>query len=117
MAVRRTASFAGLAFAATLVAGFPAAGSSAHGPDDAASIVDGASTGAWAGIIPSHVPPAPPTGLVPLASRVDATATLPRWTGGVNLYRTGVFSTQKTWIWCTAAGAQISRNIVLGRSD
>ena len=39
-------------------------------------------------------------------------AALPTWTGGVNLYRTGTFTTQKSWLWCTAAGVQIVRNIV-----
>jgi hypothetical protein len=53
-----------------------------------------------------------------LTAAIQAAApALPRWTGGVNLYRPGVFSTQKTWSWCTAAGVQIMRNIVLGRSD
>jgi hypothetical protein len=41
-----------------------------------------------------------------------AEAALPRWRGGVDLYRPGVFTTQKTWHWCTAADAQIMRNIV-----
>jgi hypothetical protein len=35
----------------------------------------------------------------------------------VDLFRRGVFSTQKTWVWCTAAGVQIMRNIVHERSD
>ena len=39
------------------------------------------------------------------------------WSGGVNLYRDGVFTTQKTWLWCTAAGVQIARNIVDGEAD
>jgi hypothetical protein len=39
-------------------------------------------------------------------------ASLPRWTGGIDLYRPGVFTTQKTWLWCTAADVQIMRNIV-----
>ncbi len=39
------------------------------------------------------------------------------WDGSVNLYRTGVFTTQKTWLWCTAAGVQIIRNMVEGRED
>ena len=34
------------------------------------------------------------------------------WDGGVNLYRDGVFTTQKSWLWCTAAGVQIIRNMV-----
>jgi hypothetical protein len=37
---------------------------------------------------------------------------LPAWNGGVDLYRDGVFTTQKGWLWCTAAGVQIVRNIV-----
>ena len=37
---------------------------------------------------------------------------LPAWTGGVDLYRSGAFSTQRSWPWCTAAGVQIVKNIV-----
>lgn len=37
---------------------------------------------------------------------------LPAWTGSVSLYRNGTFTTQKSWLWCTAAGVQIVRNIV-----
>jgi hypothetical protein len=44
-------------------------------------------------------------------------AELPRWTGGVDLYRAGSFTTQGTWRWCTAAGVQMMRNIVLDRRD
>ncbi len=44
-------------------------------------------------------------------------AGLSRWTGGVSLYRSGVFTTQKTWLWCTAADIQIIRNIVRGTHD
>jgi hypothetical protein len=44
----------------------------------------------------------------PAASASAAT----RWTGGVDLYRAGVFTTQKSWLWCTAADIQIIRNIV-----
>ncbi len=40
-----------------------------------------------------------------------------RWTGGVDLYRSGVFTTQKTWLWCTAADVQIIRNIVYHTTD
>jgi len=46
-----------------------------------------------------------------------ATAALPAWHGGVDLYRSGVFTTQKTWRWCTAADVQIIRNIVDGQQD
>ena len=41
-----------------------------------------------------------------------AAAALPAWAGGIDLYRSGVFTTQKTWRWCTAADVQIMRNIV-----
>ena len=41
-----------------------------------------------------------------------ADAALPRWRGGIDLYRSGVFTTQKAWHWCTAADVQIIRNIV-----
>lgn len=46
----------------------------------------------------------------------DADA-LSRWTGGVDLYRSGVFTTQKTWLWCTAADVQIMRNIKAHTTD
>jgi hypothetical protein len=36
---------------------------------------------------------------------------LPAWRGGVSLYRSGTFTTQKSWLWCTAADVQIIRNI------
>jgi hypothetical protein len=39
-------------------------------------------------------------------------AGLSPWKGGIDLYRSGVFTTQKTWQWCTAADVQIIRNIV-----
>ncbi len=48
------------------------------------------------------------------ATDVDA---LSRWTGGIDLYRSGVFTTQKTWLWCTAADVQIIRNIVDHATD
>ncbi len=44
-------------------------------------------------------------------------AGLPRWTGSVDLYRSGAFTTQKSWLWCTAADVQIMRNIVDRKSD
>jgi hypothetical protein len=46
-----------------------------------------------------------------------ADATLPRWQGGIDLYEPGVFSTQQTWFWCTAADVQIMRNIVHDRTN
>jgi hypothetical protein len=51
------------------------------------------------------------------ASPGTAEAGLPRWDGSVDLYRPGVFSTQKTWYWCTAADVQIMRNIVHHRTN
>ena len=42
---------------------------------------------------------------------------LSAWTGGVSLYRNGTFTTQRSWLWCTAAGVQIVRNIVDHRAD
>jgi hypothetical protein len=48
------------------------------------------------------------------ATGVDA---LSRWTGGIDLYRSGVFTTQKTWLWCTAADVQIIRNIADHATD
>ena len=42
---------------------------------------------------------------------------LSRWTGGIDLYRSGSFTTQKSWLWCTAAGVQIARNMVKGTRD
>ena len=39
-------------------------------------------------------------------------ALLPAWDGSIDLYRDGVFTTQRSWLWCTAAGVQIIRNIV-----
>ena len=44
-------------------------------------------------------------------------AALSAWTGGVSLYRSGVFTTQRTWLWCTAADVQIARNIVFRTKD
>ena len=42
---------------------------------------------------------------------------LPTWHGGIDLYRNGVYSVQKNWLWCTAAGVQIVRNMVDLESD
>jgi hypothetical protein len=55
--------------------------------------------------------------LPPATSPAEGMAALPAWTGGVDLYRSGTFTTQRTWRWCTAAGVQMMRNIVLGRRD
>ncbi len=42
---------------------------------------------------------------------------VPAWDGGVSLYRDGAFTTQKSWLWCTAADVQIIRNIVRHDDD
>ncbi|MFI5262352.1 MAG: hypothetical protein ACHQZR_07355 [Candidatus Limnocylindrales bacterium] len=44
-------------------------------------------------------------------------AALPRWTGGLDLYRAGVYTMQATWYWCTAANAQIMRNMEYHQAD
>jgi hypothetical protein len=36
----------------------------------------------------------------------------PGWHGGIDLYRDGTYTVQKSWLWCTAAGVQIISNIV-----
>ena len=46
-----------------------------------------------------------------------ATAVAAGWGGGIDLYRAGTFSTQQSWLWCTAADVQIIRNIVRGERD
>lgn len=51
------------------------------------------------------------------APPAPATAALPAWDGSIDLYRTGTFTTQKTWRWCTAADVQIMRNIVHRETD
>ena len=53
-------------------------------------------------------------GALPATPPADA---LSRWSGGIDLYRRGVFTTQKTWLWCTAADVQIIRNIVDHQAD
>ena len=50
-----------------------------------------------------------------LASAADPA--LPAWDGGIDLYRRGTFTTQKSWLWCTAAAVQIVRNIVDEQED
>jgi hypothetical protein len=46
-----------------------------------------------------------------------AASGLPAWNGGIDLYRTGTYSVQRSWLWCTAAGVQIVKNIVDEESD
>lgn len=46
-----------------------------------------------------------------------ATANAATWSGGIDLYRPGAFTTQQSWLWCTAADVQIARNIVFHATD
>jgi hypothetical protein len=46
-----------------------------------------------------------------------ADAKLPAWEGGISLFRDGTFTTQQSWLWCTAADVQIMRNIVAREND
>ena len=46
-----------------------------------------------------------------------ARAAEPTWSGGVDLYRSDAFTTQKSWLWCTAASVQIIGNIVRLEAD
>jgi hypothetical protein len=55
--------------------------------------------------------------LASLAQPAPAAAALPAWTGGINLFRSGAFTTQYTWRWCTAADVQLIRNIVDHQQD
>ncbi len=51
------------------------------------------------------------------APQAATSAAIPHWTGGIDLSRPGVFTTQKTWLWCTAADVQIIRNIADRATD
>lgn len=50
------------------------------------------------------------------AAPVGAT-TKSSWSGRYDLYRSGVFSSQRTMTWCVAASVQMMLNIVRGESD
>ena len=56
-------------------------------------------------------------GALGLPRPAAAVVALPTWDGGIDLYRDGVYSVQKSWLWCTAAGVQIVSNIVDVDSD
>lgn len=63
---------------------------------------------------------APPPGIAvigPLPLPQAAAPNLADWTGGVNLYRDGVFTTQSSWLYCTAADVQIIKNMIEGTED
>ena len=55
--------------------------------------------------------------LIGLGSAPHTATAAQTWDGSFDLYRSGTFTTQKTWLWCTAADVQIIRNIVDGQSD
>jgi hypothetical protein len=54
---------------------------------------------------------------IALGSASGALAAGSSWDGSFDLYRNGSFTTQKSWLWCTAAGVQIIRNIVERDND
>jgi hypothetical protein len=54
---------------------------------------------------------------IALGSVSGALAAPSGWDGSLDLYRSGSFSTQRSWLWCTAAGVQIVRNIVEREND
>jgi hypothetical protein len=54
---------------------------------------------------------------ITLGSVSGALAAPSSWDGSLDLYRSGSFSTQRSWLWCTAAGVQIVRNIVEHDND
>lgn len=70
---------------------------------------------------PDPTPSAPPAvsraASPPPSAATPAARSLPAWRGGMDLYRAGVFTTQKTWLWCTAAAIQVARNIAFRQAD
>jgi hypothetical protein len=52
-----------------------------------------------------------------IALALEASPAISTWDGGVDLYGKGAFTTQKSWLWCTAADVQIVRNIVDDQQD
>jgi hypothetical protein len=54
---------------------------------------------------------------IALGPASGALAASSSWDGSYDLYRSGTFSTQESWLWCTAAGVQIVRNIADGDND
>lgn len=73
----------------------------------------------WGWSTPALVAAAP----LSAASAAAATTTpateaaLAPWTGGMDLYRPGVYTMQATWYWCTAANAQIMANMKYHQAD
>ena len=117
----RSGLVGGVLVAAAIVAGCsPAAASGSTGSGPARSLAATASavsTVASSGVALASTAPSAslsPSATGPAASVAPA---LSAWTGGIDLYRSGVFTTQKTWLWCTAADIQITRNIAFHRTD
>jgi hypothetical protein len=53
-----------------------------------------------------------------VAASANTSATIPAaWSGRYDLYRKGVFSSQRTYTWCVAASIQMMLNIIDGTSD
>jgi hypothetical protein len=90
--------------AISLTVGSKAASASATGrPSSSAEAAAAAASGT------RHAPSAP--------QPAAPDSRLPAWDGSIDLYRDGVFTTQKSWLWCTAAGVQIVNNIVDREED
>jgi len=72
-----------------------------------------------AGLLAALAPAAlaAPRAAAPAVAPVELAASLSAWTGGINLYRSGVFTTQASWLYCTAADVQIARNMAEGTED
>jgi len=68
---------------------------------------------AWVLAAPFATVSAAPAASAP-AAPAAVTSALSQWTGGIDLYRSGAFVVQGTWYWCTAANAQIMRNMKYG---
>ncbi len=74
----------------------------------------------WGWSTPALVAAAPLSAAAPVTAATLTPATeaaLAAWTGGMDLYRPGVYTMQATWYWCTAANAQIMRNMAFHQAD
>lgn len=56
-------------------------------------------------------------GTILATARSGSLRILSDWTGRKDLYRPGVFSTQRTFSWCVGASIQMMLNMILGRHD
>jgi hypothetical protein len=73
--------------------------------------------GPVAGLVLALICSIAPVSFGPASGPDVASAALPAWHGGIDLYRRGTFTTQKSWLWCTAADVQIIRNITRHETD